>query len=65
MLEKLKHEWKTAVLAVGTFLVGLWDAGASAFDWTPVVPDKYKPFVPLSLGIGFLLLRQWLPKDNV
>lgn len=62
MLEKLKREWKTALLALSTFLVGLWDAGASAFDWTPLVPEHYRQFVPLALGVGFLLLRQWVPK---
>lgn len=57
--DKLRHEWKTAALAVATFLVGVWDAGASAFDWTPIVPEKYRPFVPLVLGTGFLVLRRW------
>lgn len=62
MWEKLKHEWKTAALAVATTLVGMWDAGASAFDWTPLVSDKYKPFVPLALGVMFLTLRRWVPR---
>lgn len=64
MWDKLKHEWKTAALAFVTFLVGIWDAGASAFDFTPVVPDHYRPFVPLTLGVGFLVLRRWVPKDH-
>lgn len=59
MLAKLKREWKTAALAVGTFLVGIWDAGASAFDFTPVVPEHWRPYVPLGLGLGFLILRRW------
>ena len=62
MFEKLKQEWKTAALAAATTLVGIWDAGASAFDWTPVVPDKYRPFVPLTLGTLFIVLRRWVPK---
>ena len=62
MLEKLKHEWKTAALAFATTLVGVWDAGASQYDWTPVVPDKYKPYVPLILGTLFIVLRRWTPK---
>ena len=59
MFEKLKREWKTAALAVATTLVGIWDAGASAYDWSPVVPDKWKPYLPLFLGLGFIALRRW------
>jgi hypothetical protein len=62
MWEKLKHEWKTAILAAGTTAVGVWDAGASAYDWTPVVPDHWRPYTPLALGTGFLLLRRWTGK---
>lgn len=60
--QKLKHEWKTAALAVATSLVGIWDAGASAFDWTPIVPDQYRQYVPLTLGMLFLVLRRWTPQ---
>ncbi len=64
MWEKLKHEWKTAVLAMGTTIVGVWDAGANAFDWNPIIPEHYRPYAPLLLGTGFLLMRRWLPKDK-
>lgn len=60
--QKLKQEWKTAALAVATSLVGFWDAGASAFDWTPIIPVQWRDYVPLALGVLFLVLRQWVPK---
>lgn len=59
MWDKLKHEWKTAALAATSTLVGIWDAGASAMDWTPLVPADYRQFVPLALGMLFLILRRW------
>lgn len=63
--DKLRREWKTAALAVATFLVGVWDAGASAMDWTPVVPPQYRQYVPLFLGVLFLVLRKWIDAEKL
>lgn len=61
MWDKLKREWKTAAFAVVSVLVSLWDAGASTYDYTPLVPDKYKPYVPVLVPLFFLILRRWRP----
>ena len=57
--QKLRHEWKTAALAVATTALGIWDAGASAFDWSVIVPEQYQRYEPLVLGMLFLILRRW------
>lgn len=63
-LAKLKREWKTFVLAVCTFLVGVWDAGASVYDYRPLVPPEYQQFVPLVLGVGFIVLRKYVDANK-
>ncbi|SHH46810.1 hypothetical protein [Bradyrhizobium erythrophlei] len=62
--QKLKREWKTFTLGVVTSLIGLYDAFiASSLDYTPIIPEHWRPYAPLVIGVLFLLLRQY--KDLV
>lgn len=59
-VDKLKKEWKTFALAVATTAVGLWDIVAGyGYDYTTVIPEKYRPFAIPAIGISFLLLRRY------
>lgn len=60
--DKLRHEWKTAAFGFLAFAVGIWDAGASAYDYTPLFPDKYKPYAQIGIPLLFLILRRWRPR---
>lgn len=65
LLEKLRLEWKTAVLAVATTVVGIWDAAsASGYDLSPIIPDQYRPYAVPIIGISFLGLRKWTYRRN-
>lgn len=60
MLQKLKKEWKTFALALATTLVGLHDTLVmSGYDWTPIVPEHYRPYAIPVIGLGFLALRKY------
>lgn len=65
--KKLKHEWKTAVAAILGTIVGFHDAviaaGYAPSDFTPIIPDQYKPYAPLAFGLTMIALRRW--KDAV
>lgn len=64
MLVKLKHEWKTFLFAVASCVVGLYDGIVSAaLDWTPFIPEKYRPYAPFVVGFGMLLLRRWTDRN--
>lgn len=64
MLSKLKREWKTFALAVATTLVGLHDTLVmSGYDWTPIIPEEYRPYAIPLIGLAFLLLRQYKDAD--
>lgn len=58
--KKLRREWKTFALGVVASVVGLYDAfTASNLDYTPIIPEHYRPYAPLVIGVLFLLLRQY------
>jgi hypothetical protein len=58
--QKLRHEWKTATLAIATVAVGGWDAGVAAgYDLSPVIPEQYRPYAVPLIGLAFLCLRKW------
>lgn len=60
MFQKLRREWKTFALAIGTTAVGGWDLVAGyGYDYTTLIKDDYKKYVIPALGISFLLLRKW------
>lgn len=67
MLQKLKHEWKTASAAILGVIVGAHDAiiaaGYAPDDFAPIIPEHYKPYAPLVFGLVMLGLRKW--KDVV
>lgn len=58
--QKLKHEWKTFALQVGGLLLGFHEAAINAgADWTPFVPEDYRPYVlPVVMTLS-LALRQY------
>lgn len=61
--EKLKNEWKTFALAVGTTVVGFWDSlSAFGYDYSPVIPEEYRPYVIPAIGLGFLALRKYVSR---
>jgi hypothetical protein len=58
--KKLKHEWKTFTLSVVTALIGFYDSFvASSLDYTPIIPEHWRPYAPFVLGVLFLLLRKY------
>lgn len=59
VLEKLQHEWKTFVLQLGSLALGVHEAAIEAgADWTPFIPEKYRPFVlPVVMTLSLLLRR--------
>lgn len=65
--EKLKHEWKTFALQLGSLAIGLHEAAIEAgADWTPFIPEKGRPFaLPVVMTLS-LALRQYknAKKDN-
>jgi hypothetical protein len=57
---KLRHEWKTFAVGVASVLVGLYDGIiAQSLDWTPLVPERYRPYAPFIVGVLMLLLRRY------
>lgn len=65
IIQKLKREWKTFALAVGTTIAGAWELASvwgadvpSFFNW---VPEQYRSGVLFAVGIGFLVLRKYTP----
>lgn len=60
VLQKLRHEWKTFLWAIGTIAIGVWEGARDlGYDLTPLIPEKYRPYAIPGIGIGFLILRQW------
>lgn len=63
---KLRHEWKTFALTVTTILVEAYDQFVAAnLDYTPIIPEKWRPYVPFILGVLFLILRQYKSVQSV
>lgn len=64
MWNKLKHEWKTFAVSVGGLLISLHEAAVEAgADWSPLVPEKYRPYVmPVTLTL-ILTLRRYRDRD--
>lgn len=62
-LDKLKHEWQTFVLQISGLLLALHEAAVEAgADWSPFVPDKYRPYVwPIVMTL-MLTLRKYKNK---
>lgn len=65
IVAKLKLEWKTFVLAVGTTIAGAWELASawgadvpSFFNW---VPENLRSYVLFAVGVGFLALRRYQP----
>lgn len=61
--DKLKREWKTAVVAVVGLIIEAYDAVAYMVDWPSLFPAAWQPFVTPTILILMLLLRKW--KDSV
>lgn len=60
MLQKLRKEWKTFALALATTLVGFHDTLVmSGYDWTPIIPEQYRPYAIPVIGLSFLALRKY------
>ena len=60
MFQKLKREWKTFALALATTLVGFHDTLVmSGYDWTPIIPEQYRPYAIPVIGLSFLALRKY------
>lgn len=58
--QKLRHEWKTFTLTVTTILIEAYDQFIAAnLDYTPIIPERWRPYVPFILGVLFLILRQY------
>lgn len=58
--DKLKHEWHSFALQVGGLFVALHEAACEAgADWTPFIPEKYRPYaVPVYLTV-MLTVRKY------
>lgn len=64
VLIKLQHEWKTFALQTGGLLLGLHEAAIEAgADWTPFLPEKYRPYGLPILATLSLALRRYKNKD--
>lgn len=62
-LDKLKHEWKTFALNLAGVALGLHEAACQAgVDWTPFIPEKYRPYAIPVFATLSLALRQWRNK---
>lgn len=60
MLQKLRKEWKTFALALATTLVGFHDTLVmSGYDWTPIIPEQYRPYAIPVIGLSLLALRKY------
>lgn len=57
--DKLKHEWKTAALAVVGLLIEAYDAVAPFVDLPSLFPEQVRPWVSPSILVLMLLLRKW------
>lgn len=59
VLLKLQHEWKTFVLQLGSLAFGLHEAAIEAgADWTPFIPEKYRPYVlPIVMTLSLAFRR--------
>lgn len=61
--QKLKHEWKTFVLAVVTTAAGAWQFavanGASLPNLLSWVPSEYQSAAFFVVGFSFLALRKY------
>jgi hypothetical protein len=61
--KKLRHEWKTFVLAIAATAGGAWQfavaSGASIPDLLAFVPPEYKSLSFFLLGMMFLILRKY------
>lgn len=61
--DKLKHEWKTAALAVTSALVFGYDGIlAAGYNWTKLIPEGYHDEAAAGVFVLMLLLRRWVPK---
>lgn len=57
---KLRHEWRTFVLAVAATLVSAWDIIVSnGLDYRPLIPHRYDAWVGFGLPLAMLMLRRW------
>lgn len=64
--QKLKHEWKTFALQLGSLGIGLHEAAIDAgADWTPFVPETYRPYVLPTVMTLSLALRRYTNKDTL
>jgi hypothetical protein len=65
IVEKLKREWKTFMLAVMTTAAGAWELaaqmGADLPSLLQQVPEPYKSGVLFVIGFLFLALRKYTP----
>jgi len=62
--EKLRHEWKTFVVQISGLLFGLHEAACqSGADFTPFLPEKYRPYaLPIAMTLSLALRRYRNPK---
>lgn len=61
---KLRREWKTFALAVGTTVVGGYDIVVAAaqqygYDYTQLIKQEYRMYVIPAVAVAFLALRKW------
>lgn len=63
---KLRHEWKSFAVAVCAIFIGLYDGIISAaLDWTPFIPERWRPYAPFIVGFAVLLARRWVDRQDV
>lgn len=63
--DKLRHEWKTFAVQLIALGIGLHEAAIeSGQDWTPFIPEKYRPYALPILATLSLTLRRYKPQSS-
>lgn len=61
--DKLKHEWKTAAVAVVGLVIEAYDAVAPFVDLPSLFPPDWRKWVSPAILVLMLLLRKWRDSD--
>lgn len=63
--QKLKHEWKTAAVAIVGAIVETWDLVSYQFDLIdPLIPVQHQWIMHISIPVLMLLLRKWRDAED-
>lgn len=65
--DKLKHEWKTATIALVGTIVEFHDAliATNLVNIDPLVPVLYQPWVHVAWPVLMLAFRRWRDKNVI